>query len=36
MEESLIPGRKFIPVRNWGGKAVAEKKLVFIISLFNI
>jgi len=24
-EEFLIPGRKFIPGRNWGGKDVDEK-----------
>jgi len=34
-EEFLIPGRKFVPARNWVGKAVDEKTLSFIISLFN-
>jgi len=28
-EEFLIPGRKFVPGRNWGGKAVDEKSLSF-------
>ena len=28
-EEFLIPGRKFVPGRNWGGKAVDEKTLSF-------
>jgi len=33
--EFLIPRRKSVPGRNWGGKAVGEKPQVFIISLFN-
>jgi len=33
-EEFSIPGRKFVPGRNWGGKAVGEKTQVFIIRLF--
>jgi len=28
-EEFLFPGRKFVPGRNWGGKAVDEKTLSF-------
>jgi len=28
-EEISIPGRKFVPGRNWGGKAVGEKALSF-------
>jgi len=28
-EEFLIPGKKFVPERNWGGKAVDEKTLFF-------
>jgi len=28
-EEFLIPGRKTVPGRNWGGKAVDEKTLSF-------
>jgi len=28
-EEFLIPGRNFVPGRNWGGKAVDEKTLSF-------
>jgi len=33
-EEFLIPGRKFVPGRNWGGKAVNEKtkNIIFIYS----
>jgi len=31
-EEFLIPGRKFAPGRNWGGKAV-EKNLKFLFLL---
>jgi len=27
--DSLMPGRKFVPGRNWGGKAVDEKTLSF-------
>jgi len=35
-EEFLIPKRKFVPGRNWGGKAVHEKNLLLpYISLFN-
>jgi len=30
-EEFLIPGRKFVPGRNWGGKAVDEKKLFLLL-----
>jgi len=29
-EEFLIPGRKFVPGRNWGGKSVHEKNLLFL------
>jgi len=28
-EEFLIPGRKFVPGRNWGGKALDVKTLSF-------
>jgi len=28
-EEFQTPGRKFVPGRNWGGKAVGEKTLSF-------
>jgi len=28
-EEFVIPGRKFVPGRNWGGKTVDEKTLSF-------
>jgi len=28
-EEFLIPGRKFVPGSNWGGKVVGEKTLSF-------
>jgi len=30
-EEFLIPGRKIVPGRNWGGKAVDEKTLEFLL-----
>jgi len=33
-EEFSIPGRKFVPERNWGGKAVDEKPLSFLVCLF--
>ena len=36
-EEFLIPGRKFVPGRSWGGKAVDEKTcLCYYISLINV
>jgi len=33
-EEFLMPGRKFVPGRNWGGKVVDEKPkcLIFVYS----
>jgi len=31
-EEFLIPGRKFVPGRNWRGKVVSEKNLSFYYS----
>ena len=31
-EEFFIPGRKFVPGRNWGGKAV-EKSLMYLFLL---
>jgi len=31
-EEVLIPGRKFAPWKNWGGKAVGKKqKFLFVL-----
>jgi len=32
-QKFLIPGRKFVPGRNWGGKGEDEKALNFIICL---
>jgi len=34
-EEFLIPGRKFSPGRNCGGKAVAKSEVFIPISLLN-
>ena len=34
-KEILIPWRKFVLGRNWGGKAVDEETSIFIICLFN-
>jgi len=34
-KECLIPGRKFVPRRNWGGESADEKPEVFIVCLFN-
>jgi len=30
-EEFLIPRRKFVPGKNWGGKAVDEKNLFLLL-----
>jgi len=31
LKEFFIPGRKFVPGKNWGGKAVDEKNLFLLL-----
>jgi len=33
-EEFLIPGRRFVAGRNWGGEAVDEKNLTFSLVVY--